>query len=217
MFIGHNAVGFASKRAAPRVSLGWLMAAPMLLDLIWPVFVLLGIERVTILKAAPSPFLRLQFDSYPWSHSLLMSCVWGAWFGGAYYLRTHDVRAGWTLGIGVVSHWILDFVTHRPDMPLWPGGPKVGLGLWYSPAATIVTESLLYIIGVAIYLRTTKARNRTGSIGAWSLIIFLVVAYAASIKGGAPPSVTAMACGALVALIIPFWAAWFDRHRDAVA
>lgn len=216
MFIGHNAVGFASKPAAPRVSLGWLIAAPMLLDLIWPIFVLLGIEHVAIRPDAPTPFLRLEFLSYPWSHSLLMSCVWGALFGGAYFLRTRDVRAGWILAAGVVSHWVFDFITHRPDMPLWPGGPKFGLGLWYSTAGTIVVESLIFIAGVAIYLRATKARDRIGSIGAWSLIIVLALAYPASILGGAPPSVTAMASGALIMFLIPPWAAWFDRHRDAV-
>lgn len=217
MFIGHNAWGFASKPAARRVSLGWLMAAPMFLDLIWPLFVLAGIEKVTITSNPPTPFLTLRFDSYPWSHSLLMSCIWGALFGGVYYLRTRYARGAWILAIGVVSHWVLDFVTHRPDMPLWPGGPKVGLGLWYSEAATIIIESLLFVIGVAIYLRATKARDRAGSIGPWSLIILLALAYPASIVGGAPPSVPAMASGTLIMWLIPFWAAWFDRHRDAVA
>jgi membrane-bound metal-dependent hydrolase YbcI (DUF457 family) len=217
MFIGHNAVGFGSKPAAPRTSLGLLMAAPMLLDLIWPILVLLGIERVAIASSAPSPFLRLDFISYPWSHSLVMSCVWGALYGGGYYMRTRYARGAWILFIGVVSHWVFDFLTHRPDMPLWPGGPKVGLGLWYWPGGTIVTESILYMIGVALYLRATKARDGAGSIGAWSLILFLAVAYVASIVGGAPPSVTAMAAVALVMWLIPFWAAWFDRHRDVVA
>ena len=217
MFIGHNAVGFASKPAAPRTSLGFLMAAPMLLDLIWPILVLLGIERVSIAASAPTPFLRLEFISYPWSHSLLMACVWAALYGGSYFLRTRYTRGAWMLAMGVVSHWVFDFITHRADMPLWPGGPKVGLGLWYSTAGTIVTESLIFVGGVALYLRATKARDRTGSIGAWSLIILLALGYAASVLGGAPPSVTAMASGALIMWLIPFWAAWFDRHRDAVA
>jgi len=215
MFIGHNAVGFGSKAAAPRVSLGLLMAAPMLLDLIWPAFVLLGIERVAITPDAPTPFLRLEFISYPWSHSLLMACVWAALFGGGYFVRTRSARGGWVLAIGVVSHWVFDFVTHRPDLPLWPGGPKAGLGLWYSTTGTIVVESIIFITGVALYLRTTKARDRAGSIGAWSLIIVLALAYPASILGGAPPGVTAMASGTLIMWVIPFWAAWFDRHRDS--
>jgi membrane-bound metal-dependent hydrolase YbcI (DUF457 family) len=217
MFIGHNAVGFASKAAAPRTSLGLLMAAPMLLDLIWPVFVLLGIEKVNVTPDAPTPFLRLEFVSYPWSHSLLMACVWAALFGGGYFLRTRYARGAWMIAIGVVSHWVFDFVTHRPDLPLWPGGPKAGLGLWYSTTATIVVESTLFIAGVAVYLRVTKARDRSGSIGAWSLIVLLALGYAASILGGAPPGVTAMASGTLIMIIIPFWAAWFDRHRAAAA
>ncbi|MGZ7031452.1 MAG: metal-dependent hydrolase [Thermoanaerobaculia bacterium] len=217
MFIGHNAVGFGSKAAAPRVSLGLLMAAPMLLDLLWPIFVLLGLERFVIEQAAPTPFLHFRFTSYPWSHSLLMSCVWGALYGGGYYLRTRFARGGWILALGVVSHWVLDFVTHRPDLPLWPGGPKVGLGLWYSTAGTVIVESLLFVIGVAIYLRTTRARDRAGRIGPWTLIVFLAVVYAGSIFGGAPPSVNDVATVTLLTWLIPFWAAWLDQHRDVVA
>jgi membrane-bound metal-dependent hydrolase YbcI (DUF457 family) len=217
MFIGHNAVGFGSKAAAPRVSLGWLMAAPMLLDLLWPIFVLLGLETFVIEKGAPTPFLNMRFTSYPWSHSLLMSCIWAALYGGGYFLRTRSARGGWVLALGVVSHWLFDFFTHRPDMPLWPGGPKVGLGLWYSTAGTIIVESILFAAGIAIYLRTTKARDRAGRIGPWTLIAFLVVVYIVSLFGDPPPSVNAVASVTLLTWLIPFWAAWFDRHRDAVA
>jgi membrane-bound metal-dependent hydrolase YbcI (DUF457 family) len=217
MFIGHNAVGFGSKAVAKRTSLGLLMAAPMLLDLLWPIFVLLGMETFVIEKSAPTPFLHLRFLSYPWSHSLLMSCVWGALYGGAYYLRTRYTRGAWTLAIGVVSHWVFDFITHRADLPLWPGGPKVGLGLWYSTAGTIAIESILFATGVAIYLRATKPRDRAGRIGPWTLIVFLVTAYAASIFGDPPPSVNAVASVMLLTWLIPFWAAWFDRHRDPLA
>ncbi len=83
MFIGHHAVGFASKRFAPRTSLGLLMAAPLLLDLLWPIFLLLGIEHVRVEPANP-PFLRLDLYDYPWSHSLLMSVVWSVLFDVRY-------------------------------------------------------------------------------------------------------------------------------------
>ena len=213
MFVGHMAVALAAKRTAPTVNVGWFMAGVVALDLVWPVLVIAGIEHVRIVPGATA-FTPLIFDSYPWSHSLVMACVWGAVYGGAYFLRTRYARGGWVLFFGVVSHWVLDFVTHRPDMPLWPGGPKVGLGLWYSTGGTIVVESLIYIIGAALYVRATKARDRIGSIGAWSLIVLLALGYWASIVGGAPPSVPAMASGSLIMWLIPFWAAWFDRHRD---
>src|ERR1700737_4860885 len=156
MFIGHNAVGFGTKAAAPRTSLGLLMAAPMALDLLWPIFVILGIESFTIERIAPTPFLHFRFVSYPWSHSLLMSCVWGGLYGGAYFLRTRHARGERILAAGVVSHWVFDFFVHRPDLPLWPGGPKVGLGLWNSTAGTIAVEAILFATGIAIYLRATK-------------------------------------------------------------
>jgi len=216
MFLGHDAVGFASKRVAPRTSLGILMAAPLLLDLLWPVFLLLGIEKVVVVES-PSPFLRLEFVSYPWSHSLVMSVVWGVLFGGGYWLVTRYGRGAVVIAIGVVSHWVFDWMTHRPDMPLWPGGPKVGLDLWSSPAATIAIESLLFVAGIAIYLRRTRARDRIGSVACWAFILFLAAAYLASILGPPPPSPKAIAIGALTLWLLPFWAAWFDRHREAVA
>jgi hypothetical protein len=83
MFIGHFAVGFASKRWAPRTSLGLLLAAPLLLDLLWPLFSLVGLQRFRIVPSS-NPFTRLTFDSYPWSHSLLMALVWGALLAALY-------------------------------------------------------------------------------------------------------------------------------------
>ena len=102
MFIGHNAVGFASKRTAPRTSLGLLMTAPMLLDLLWPVFLLLGVEHVRIVHGSTNPFLNFDFTDYPWSHSLLMSVVWGLLFGAGYYAFTRHAAGALTLGAGVV-------------------------------------------------------------------------------------------------------------------
>src|SRR5256885_1119819 len=140
MFIGHNAIGFASKRLAPRTSLFWLMAAPMFLDLIWPIFLLLGIEHVRIQPGA-THLTPLDFYDYPWSHSLAMSIAWGVVFAGLYFAFTRYGRGAIVLFFGVVSHWVLDFITHRPDLPLWPGGPKYGLGLWNKPGIEIVIES----------------------------------------------------------------------------
>src|SRR5437763_10930689 len=117
MFIGHNAVGFASKRLAPRTSMLWLMAAPMLLDLLWPLFLVLGIEHVRI-APGNTKFTPLDFYDYPWSHSLLMSIVWGVLFALVYFATSRYAAGAVTLAFGVVSHWIFDFITHRPDLPL---------------------------------------------------------------------------------------------------
>ena len=216
MFIGHNAAGFASKSLAPRTSLGLLMAAPMLLDLIWPVFLLLDIEHVRF-DAGATAFTKLDFYNYPWSHSLLMAVVWGLLFGGAYWLKTRYRRGAIVLFAGVVSHWVLDFVTHRPDLPLYPGGPQVGLGLWNSVPGTIVVELILFAAGLALYLRATRARDRIGSIALWALVIFLLLIFAANATSTPPPDWRPIAWVGLSAILIPIWAAWIDRHRTPVA
>jgi len=213
MFIGHHAVGFASKRVAPRVSLGWLMTAPLLLDLLWPLMLLTGVEHMRV-DRGNTRFTPLDFYDYPWTHSLLMACVWGVLFAGVYVWRSHDRRAGVVLFIGVISHWLLDFVTHRPDLPLWPGGPMAGLGLWNSPAATIVIESLLFVAGVVMYVRATRSRDRIGSLGFAAFVVFLVLIYAGNIIGPPPPSATAVAWAALAGWLFPLWAWWFDAHRE---
>src|SRR5262245_46889845 len=173
MFIGHFALGYAAKRWAPGVSLGVLFAAVVFADLLWPVFVALGVEHVRIAPGY-TPFTPLEFISYPYSHSLAMLMVWGALFGwlatrgsqhpAASTLRaTLDKRvapvapvappAPWlVLAVLVVSHWVLDFVTHVPDMPLYPGGPRFGLGLWNSVAGTLAVETVMFVAGVWMYV-----------------------------------------------------------------
>ena len=213
MFIGHYAVGFASKRAAPRTSLGLLMAAPLFLDLIWPLFLMAGIETVYI-EPGNTAFTPLAFDSYPWSHSLLMSVVWGIVLGGGYYAATRYTRGAVVLAAGVVSHWFLDAVAHRPDMPLAPGvETKVGLGLWNSVPATVVVELLMLGVGAWIYFRATRPRDRIGRWVAPGFVVFLLVLYAANAQGQAPPSVTALAWIALFVWIMPGLAWWIDAHR----
>lgn len=212
MFIGHDAVGLASKRLAPRTSLGLLIAAPLLLDLLWPIFLLLGIEHVTIRRGAMrmSPLI---FTDYPWSHSLLMAVVCGLVFGGIYAIVTRYMRGALVLFIGVVSHWVFDWLTHAPDLPLYPGGPKYGLGLWNYPVAALTIESALFAIGLLIYRDCTTARDRVGSVAMWAFIIFLAAIYVANASGAPPPNVNVLAYSALALWLLPFWAAWFDRHR----
>ena len=148
MFIGHAAVGFASKAAAPRASLGWLLAAPFLLDLLWPVFLLLGIERASI-ERGPNAFLNLSFDSYPWSHSLAMAIVWALLYGALAHFFSGSATVGWVAGLGVVSHWICDAIVHRPDLPLWPGSSVfVGMGLWNSVPGTLAVELPMLAAGI---------------------------------------------------------------------
>ena len=212
MFIGHYAVGFAAKRAAPRTSLGWLVGAALLLDLLWPVFLLLGWEEVRV-APGPTPFLNLDFVSYPISHSLATTIGWALVAGGGYWAVTkYRAGAAW-IAILVASHWVLDFVTHRPDLPLWPGGPKVGLGLWSSTFATIAVEEATLAIGLWICVVHTSPRDRIGRWGFVGFVVFLLVAYVASIVSPPPPSARAVPWVALSSWLLPLWAGWFDRHR----
>ena len=212
MFLGHHAVGFGSKKYAPAASAGALLLAPMLLDVLWPIFLLMGIEhfRIDPGNTAVTPF---DFYDYPWSHSLLMAIVWSVIAAVIYFAATKYKRGAIVIGFGVVSHWFLDFVTHRPDLPLWPGGPKVGLGLWNSVAGTAVIESALFALGVYLYVKVTRARDRIGSIGFWILIALLVLIYIANFTSPPPPDTGIVAWMALAALLFPLWAWWTDRHR----
>jgi membrane-bound metal-dependent hydrolase YbcI (DUF457 family) len=212
MFIGHFAVGFAARRAAPRVSLAVLFAAAQLADLVWPVLVGLGVETVRI-EPGNTAFTPLAFVSYPWSHSLLMLAVWGLIFGGLVAPRRGGRPTVAIVAALVLSHWLLDVVTHRPDMPLYPGGPRFGFGLWNSVGATIAAELVLFAAGVWVYARSTRPLDRIGRWSFVAFVLFLLAVFAANLNT-VPPSVTALWIAALIgSAILLAWSAWFDRHR----
>ena len=213
MFIGHHAVGFASKRYAPETSLGALMAAPLLLDLLWPIFLLLDWEQVRI-EPGNTAFTPLEFIWYPITHSLAMSLVWATLFAGVYYLVTRYKRGALVIWIGVISHWFCDFIVHRPDLPIYRGGPRVGLGLWNHPLATVLVEGAMYVMAIWIYSRTTRPKDKIGTYGFWSFVVVIVLLYVAVIVGPPPPDVkTLIVAGFSSWLFVP-WAWWFDRHRE---
>jgi membrane-bound metal-dependent hydrolase YbcI (DUF457 family) len=217
MFIGHFALGFAAKRAAPRVSLGMLFVAAQLADVLWPFLLALGLERVRI-DPGNTAFTPLDFVSYPYSHSLALLVVWGLALGFVYMTLAHaGSRVLALLAALVVSHWILDFATHRPDMPLYPGSARFGLGLWNSVTATLVIETAMFAVGVGIYASATRARDRIGRWALIGLVALLVTAYAGNATGGPPPSVTAIwMVGIFGFALIMALSEWTDRHRESV-
>jgi membrane-bound metal-dependent hydrolase YbcI (DUF457 family) len=213
MFVGHTAVALAAKAKTPNTSLGLLIAAAIVLDLLWPIFLLVGIEHVRI-DPGNTAFTPLAFDSYPWSHSLLMAIVWGVGFAVIIRPGRSSLETGLILFALVVSHWILDFVTHRPDLPLWPGSsPKYGLGLWNSIPASLVIEAALLATCIAIYLRTTQARDRIGTIAFWTLVVVQLGIWVSQPWSPPPPSVDAIAPVGLAQFLFVLWAWWIDKHR----
>ena len=215
MFIGHFALGLAAKRAVPQMSLAMLFVAAQFADLLWPILVALGIEHVRI-DPGNTAFTPLDFVSYPYSHSLLFLAIWGVVLGVACRAITRNDRALVVLALLVVSHWVLDFVTHRPDMPLYPQGPKVGLGLWNSVAATRLIEIGLYAAGCWIYFRSTRARDGVGR-WAWLVLVGLLLVTYFAAGSQPPPSVNALWISALVGVaVIIALSAWADRHRAPV-
>jgi membrane-bound metal-dependent hydrolase YbcI (DUF457 family) len=213
MFIGHFAVGFASKRLAPKTSLGWLIAAPAALDLLWPVFLLTGWEEVRI-EPGNTAFTPLAFVHYPWSHSLLMASVWGALFALVYWSVTRYPTGALVLGLAVVSHWFLDAVVHRPDLPLYPGGAaRIGLGLWNSVAGTIALEAAMFVAALWLYARASRPRDRIGRYAFRAFAAFLALVYIANVAGPPPPGVRAVALATLSLCVLPLWAWWFDSRR----
>jgi hypothetical protein len=217
MFIGHIAVAFAAKQVAPRTSLGTLAVAVDFTDLLWPIFLLLGWEQVRIVPGM-TVVTPLDFISYPISHSLLADIGWASLLVGLYLIRKRIRKDALVIWACVMSHWILDAISHRPDLPLYPGGGVfVGLGLWNSLPGTLLVEGAMFAAGVAMYLMSTRAKDRTGVIAFWALITVFVILYLANVLGPPPPSLKALKIGALGAWLFVPWFYWIDRHRPAIS
>jgi hypothetical protein len=212
MFIGHFGVALAAKKVAPRPSLGTLVLAALFVDGICSAFLLLGWEKVEIEPGitAVNPLL---FVSYPYSHSLAAGVLWGALLGGAYFLLRRDRASALWLVALTLSHWVLDFISHGPDMPVFLHGPKFGLGLWYSLPTTLVVEFALFGIGAWMYASVTRPRDRIGMWAYWGYAATLAAIYVASVLGPPPPSVAALAAAGLLSWLFVVWAYWIDRHR----
>jgi len=214
MFVGHLAVSLGAKAAEPRVPLSVLVAASFGLDLLWPVLLLAGVETVRI-APGDTAFTPLAFESYPWSHSLLMVLGWGvaAWL--VTYRFARNLRVSLVVAVVVVSHWVLDFVTHRPDLPLWPAGPRVGLGVWNSIPATILLEGAMFVGAIAIYTRAQRPLDAAGTWAFWALVALTGVIWISQPWSPPPPDARAIAIVGMAMWLFPWWAAWIDRHRAA--
>jgi hypothetical protein len=216
MFIGHFGAGLTAKKIDAKPSLGTLFFASQFIDLLWPFFLLLGIERVEV-EPGISAFTPLDFVYYPISHSLLGVLFWALLFGAVYFLFRKNFKTSLLLGILVLSHWILDFITHIPDLPLSPGVDiKLGFGLWNSVPLTIIIEGLIFILGIIFYLSVTKAVNKKGTYIFWGLIFFLVLIYIMNIIGPPPGDADAIGYVGLSQWLLIAWGYWIDKNRDSL-
>jgi hypothetical protein len=211
MFVGHLAVAFTGKTASRDTSLVWFVAAANLVDLIWPLLLLAGVERVRV-DPGNTAFTPLAFEWYPWTHSLLMGVIWGI----ALAVVSRRFGVGWPaarlIAALVVSHWILDFVTHRPDLSIWPWpGGVYGLGLWRSIPATFAVEGLMWIAGPTLFLRVRRPLGIRGQLALWSFVLVTTLLWAISPFSPPPPSGRAVALFGVFGWSILPWAWWIER------
>jgi uncharacterized membrane protein YhaH (DUF805 family) len=212
MFLGHYGLAFAAKPATADASLGTTVMLANLADEVWPILLCFGVEKVAVDAAAP-PNQQFLFLSYPWSHSLLTGLLAALVVAAIIWARKRNAKTALICGALVVSHWLIDLPFHQPDLPLWPGGPLVGFNLWSSVPITLVCEALVFFGGLAIYLRRTKARNRSGSIALYAMVAVLVLIYASGYMGGEPPKADVVGPAGLILWLFVPWSYWINRNR----
>ena len=216
MFVGHYGVSFGAKSADRSIPLWVLFLAVQLLDIIWAPLILLGIEKVRIVPGitASNP---LDLYYMPYTHGLISAIVWSCVGGSAYYFfaRPTAARSGVIVGLAVFSHWVLDFIVHRPDLPLYGNSAKVGLGLWNRPAIALSLEALLLLGGIWLYFRGRLSE----SVGTF-VFGALMIALQSYLFFGPPPvsdkaaAWSAIACYAVLTVVI-WWLV--DRRETARA
>jgi hypothetical protein len=187
-------------------------------DLLWIVFAYTGVEHVAI-KPGITAVNALDLYDFPYSHSLLTNVVWAAAFAALYFLLRRYKLGAWVIFAAVLSHWLLDFISHRPDMPLAPGGHTlVGLGLWDSRFATFIVEGGMLLVAIILYVRATRPVRRAGIYGFWIMLALLTALWLLSLRGTPPPNLTAVKIGNMVMFAITLvWAYWIDSVRRAPA
>ncbi len=215
MFLGHFSFGLAAKAFAPGTSLGSLFLASQLLDFIWSTLLILGVERVRIVPGATET-TPLNFDYYPFSHSLLLAVIWGLVVALVYLLFRRSPRGAVVMGGVVVSHWFLDLLVHQSDLPLYPGGALFGMGLWSSKSGTVVVEILLFLVSLGIYFNATETMDDHGDWRIGCLLLVLLGIYIRDLSGPLPSSVSAVAWTVEAQWLLVLWGYWADRHRVSV-
>ena len=219
MFIGHYGAAFAARAVKPAIPLWQLFVAVQLVDFAWAGLVLVGIEKFDVTPGFMEASI-LDLHHMPYTHSLVAAVIWAIAAGVLYAALRRGAKAmtaGIIIGLAVFSHWLTDLIAHGPDLALWFGGPKVGLGLWNSLLWTQVVEIGLLLIGGALYLAHTKPKGLVGRIAPWLLIGFMLALQIYNhLPVDHPPAIPQFAIMALIAFSLLALLAWAaDRTRTA--
>ncbi|MBW2417425.1 MAG: hypothetical protein JRH19_02710 [Deltaproteobacteria bacterium] len=215
MFVGHYSAAFAAKGLAPRVPLWALLLAAQFVDVLWAGFVLAGVERVRLDPSLPSNPLDLVH--MPFTHGLLATVGWTALAWGVGRRWLGPGRRALALAGVVASHWFLDLLVHRPDLPLLYAEPRLGLALWNRPAIALALELALFGAGVAFCLLRGGVSQECRGRLLW-LAAGLLVLQLATLSGSAPPQVPALVSSmALLFALVALAGAWVERGRGSAA
>ena len=216
MFIGHYAAALAIKRVEKKSSLGLLFLAVQFVDILFFPFVLLGIERLTIIpNYTESTHFKLEY--MPYTHGLLASFIWAALTYCVFKTFTKKNSVALVMAVAVVSHWFLDLIVHTPDLPLWSdSSPKLGFGLWNHVVVSYVLEAALLFIGVWVYLQGTKAKTTGGKYGMIVFAVVLLIANSLNLFGPPPgdSKVVLALTGISGYFVFALVAFWLDKKRE---
>jgi hypothetical protein len=215
MFVGHYGVSFAIKSIEKPIPLWLLFIAVQFVDVLWAIFILTGVEKVRI---TPGITATNALDLYymPYTHSLVAALLWsGVGFIGYKVARRGANYAAFLVAAAVFSHWVLDLLVHRPDLPLYDDTYKLGFGLWNYPALALALEASILFGGIFLYLRASKAVSPTGKFGMPMFGILLLILQGIVFFGAPPSSPSAAALTALLSyLVLAGVAYWLEKKRQ---
>lgn len=212
MFIGHFAPAFVAAAVSPeRPRLGLMFVAAQLVDWAFFIFSIVGVEHMRIVDPPASAMSPIDFHHMPYTHSLIGTAIFAAAFLGVVAVLRRDLKLGLLAGLVVLSHWLMDWLVHVPDLTLDGTPPKLGLGLWDMPWVAIPLELGLTLGAFAFYLRRTRGPAGPPAI----LIGVMLLLQAISWFGPQPESAEVVfAMQALLAFgIMTALATWVGENR----
>jgi len=214
MLVGHFAVAFGARRLDRTLSLGTLTLAAMFSDVLWALFMLAAVEHVDIRPGVRGAASYLVMTDVAWSHSLLMAAAWSVVFAGVYFALWGNKRGSALLLLVVISHWLLDFISSPPALPLSPWHPeRLGLGLWSSVPATLLVEGGAWLAAIILYMRGTRATGPSGVVALLAGSALLTVVWLDNIAGP-PHAPRPQPIGALIVFsLFVGWTFWINRLR----